>query len=703
MLGAACIFSDAPCALRHALCGANQAMCGIAGIIDFSGCEPDEGLLRRMLGLIRHRGPDAFGIYMDDVAGLASTRLSIIDLPGGDQPIHNEDQSMWIIYNGEVFNYVELRPDLEARGHRFYTNTDTEVLIHLYEEKGPAMLNYLNGQFALALWDKHHQTLFLARDRMGIRPLFFTYNANRLIFASEVKAIFADPTTQRTLDPMTLSDVFTCWSPVDNLTPFKGVYQLMPGHYALLDHEGMRTQRYWQLSFDQAEGGERSFGDWRDELKELLHDACRIRLRADVPVGAYLSGGLDSTYTSSLVKHFFDNKLCTFSVSFSDSRFDEAFFQMKAVQSLGTDHRMIQCKDTDIGEVFPDVVWFAETPVLRTAPAPLFQLSKLVRENNFKVVLTGEGSDEIFAGYDIFKEARIRRFWAEQPDSKTRPKLLQRLYPDIFGHADSRAIAFLENFFRKGLSEVDSPAYSHMIRWENTSLLKRFFSADVTSTLPRLNDPRTQRPEDPTTRGPNDFLTRFVSSLPADFMTWDQLSRAQYTESTIFLSNYLLSSQGDRMAMAHAVEGRFPFLDHRVVEFAARVPPYYRLRGLKDKFILREAAADVMPRELAFRQKQPYRAPISRCFFGDKPLPYVENLLSESSLKEKGYFHPGKVSSLVGKIKRQEGQLLSERENMGLIGILSTQLLDEMFIKNFPYHPVVEPEHVKVYDFRSGS
>jgi asparagine synthase (glutamine-hydrolysing) len=224
-----------------------------------------------------------------------------------------------------------------------------------------------------------------------------------------------------------------------------------------------------------------------------------------------------------------------------------------------------------------------------------------------------------------------------------------------------------------------------MIRWDNTSLLKGFFSDDLHSTIQPLND----------------FLNRFTSSLPSDFMTWDPLSRAQYTEATIFLSNYLLSSQGDRMAMAHAVEGRFPFLDYRVVEFASRVPPTYRLMGLKDKFILRQTAQDVIPLELANRPKHPYRAPISKCFFGDRRHEYVEDLLSERSLKEKGYFHSGKVAKLVDKIRRQDGQLLSERENMGLIGILSTQLLDEMFIKNFPYHPVVEPEEVKVYDFRT--
>ena len=637
-----------------------------------------------MLGLIRHRGPDAFGIYMDDTAALASTRLSIIDLPGGDQPIHNEDQTLWIVYNGEVFNYVELRPDLEARGHRFYTNTDTEVLVHLYEEEGPDMLRLLNGQFGLALWDAKKRELFLARDRMGIRPLFYKRDGSRILFASEIKAIFADPKIEKSLDLQTLSDIFTCWSPLNGQTAFQGVHQLMPAHYAVINSTGTKIHRYWQIPYGQEYDRGRSLSEWRDELNDLVRDACRIRLRADVPVGAYLSGGLDSTYTTSIVKRFFNNQLCTFSVSFTDNRFDEAAFQMRAVESLGTDHRMIRLSDRDIGDVFPDVIWHAETPLLRTAPAPLFQLSKLVRENNFKVVLTGEGSDEIFAGYDIFKEDRIRRFWAEEPESKLRPKLLRKLYPDIFSHADSRATIFLENFFKKGLSRVELPFYSHMIRWENTALIKGFFSDELKANTGEADG----------------FTGRFASQLPADYYNWDPLSRAQYTESVIFLSNYLLSSQGDRMAMAHAVEGRFPFLDYRVVEFASRVPPTLRLRGLRDKFILRDAATDLIPKELAYRQKQPYRAPISRCFFGGTPPEYVSELLSVESLRRKGYFHPGKVTKLVEKITRQEGQLLSERENMALIGVLSTQLADEAFISNFPYHAIVEPENVKIYDFR---
>ena len=418
-----------------------------------------------------------------------------------------------------------------------------------------------------------------------------------------------------------------------------------------------------------------------EELRELLYDATQIRLRADVPVGAYLSGGLDSTYITSLVKRNFNNRLRTFSVSFTDGRFDEAPFQAKVVQALETDHQSIRCTEQDIGKVFSDVIWHAEVPILRTAPAPMFLLSKLVRENNFKVVLTGEGSDEIFAGYDIFKEDRVRRFWARQPSSKTRPMLLQRLYPDIFTPGSSRAATFLESFFRRGLSLVDSSTYSHRVRWENTSQIKAFFSREFQSEI-----------------GEEDgFDDRFISTLPADFMRWDPLSRAQYTEISIFLSNYLLSSQGDRPAMANSVEGRFPFLDYRVVEFASRVPANYRLHGLKEKFILRKAASNLIPPEVAKRPKQPYRAPISRCFLGNHSNNYTEELLSEDSIREAGYFDSQKVKKLIEKCQKQEGFLLSERENMALVGIISTQLLHRLFIKDFPCLSLKGATNVRVF------
>jgi asparagine synthase (glutamine-hydrolysing) len=646
-------------------------MCGIAGIVDFeSDRSPDRDLLLSMIGMIQHRGPDATGLHIDGPAGLAHARLSIIDLSGGDQPIHNEDRTVWIVFNGEIFNYPELRVDLEAKGHCFYTQTDTEVLVHMYEECGTEIFSHLNGQFAFAIWDIRRQELLLARDRVGIRPLFYHLNGGRLLFGSEIKAIFAEPSVPRRMDLQTLRDVFTCWAPLDEATSFEGIRQLPAGCFAVFTRDGLKVKRYWQLRFDSESAGrgrEPSFEDWAGELCELLVDATRIRLRADVPVGAYLSGGLDSTLTSAIVKRNFNNLLRTFSVSFTDGRFDESPYQAAAVSALRTDHSQVRCSHKDIGADFPKVVWHSETPLLRTAPAPLYRLSRLVRENRFKVVLTGEGADEMFAGYNIFKEDKVRRFWARNPDSRLRPQLIGKLYPYIFSPGGGKSAKILESFFKRGLTETGSPVYSHQVRWTNTAQLHNFFT-------PAINNGD----------GLPNFIERYTSGLPEGFMSWHPLHRAQYTEIRIFLTNYLLCSQGDRMAMANAVEGRYPFLDYRVIEYAARTPPRFKLNGLTEKFILKQLAQNYVPKELIERPKQPYRAPISGCFFTDESPDYVAEMLSEASVKKAGYLDPAKVERLAAKCRTNAGQLLSERENMALAGILSTQLLHRQFIEAFP-------------------
>lgn len=641
-------------------------MCGVTGIINFRDPEDKKDVLLKMARLLHHRGPDATGTYINGPAGLGHTRLSIIDLSGGDQPIHNEDKTVWIVFNGEIFNYPELRKQLIAKGHQFYTQSDTEVIVHLYEEYHTDLFDHLNGQFAMAIWDENRQELLLGRDRVGIRPLFYHLDGKKLVFASEIKGIFADPSIPRKIDMGNLSDIFTCWSNFGTDTCFQQIHQIPPGHWALFSKQGFNVRSFWDLPFGTSAYENHTEEEWTEQLDHILLDAVRIRLRADVPVGAYLSGGIDSTYTSSVVKNNFNNKLCTFSVGFSDNRFDESSFQNVAVDHLKTDHKTIFSTYDDIGESFPKVVWHTETPVIRTAPAPLMMLSKLVRQSDYKVVLTGEGADEMFAGYNIFKEDKVRRFWAKDPESKMRPRLLEKLYPYIFSKGNARAIRFLEQFFKKGMNNLDSPVYSHMLRWENTSGLKQFVSKNHLGDMPGLDD----------------FVEKYTRTLPDDFMSRDSLSRAQYIENKIFMSNYLLSSQGDRMAMANSIEGRYPFLDHRVIEFAASLPPQLRMNGLTEKYILKKAAKGKIPAELINRDKQPYRAPISKAFLGDTRHEYVDELLSEKTINSYGIFDPQKTGRLIKKCKNQDGALLSERENMALVGILSTQLVYFHFIEN---------------------
>jgi asparagine synthase (glutamine-hydrolysing) len=642
-----------------------------------------EGELRQMLALLRHRGPDEFGILLDGEAGLGSARLSIIDLSGGSQPIQNEDESLWVVFNGEIFNYIELRAELEPRGHRFRTSSDTEVILHLYEEYGPACLEKLNGQFAIAIWDVRKRQLFLARDRVGVRPLFYTQTAsNLMLFASEIKSILSDRHVTAEIDPAVVDQVFKFWAPLAPNTVFRGIRELPPGHYLVADRQSVEVHQYWSNRFPASTGavGETCSKRQVDELVEtfrhLLIDACQIRLRADVPVGAYLSGGLDSSTIASVVRRHTSNRLVTFSIAFSDRQFDESQFQREMAAHLGTDHHVVEATHADIGRVFPEVVWHTEVPLMRTAPAPMFLLSKLVRENGFKVVLTGEGADEFLAGYDIFKEAKIRRFWACQPGSHWRSLLLKRLYPDIAGISQSNQ-AFLAAFFGEGLSEVDSPAYSHAVRWRNNRRTRRFFRDDVIGAGEG---------------GPFDQVT---AGLPKDFARWDPLARAQYLEISVFLSQYLLSSQGDRMGMAHSIEGRFPFLDVRVVEFCNALPPRLKLRCLREKWLLKQAAQPWLPEAIRRRPKRPYRAPIHRSFFNGSTPDYVRELLSAGSLQEGGLFKPGPVEQLVRKI--EAGAAVGETDDMALVGILSTQLVHHHFVKTFRRpEPLGAKDRVKV-------
>ena len=655
-------------------------MCGIAGMFERSGRQtPGERELRQMLSLLRHRGPDEFGILLDREVGLGSARLSIIDLAGGGQPIANEDESLWIVFNGEVFNYVELREELLERGHRFRTSSDTEVILHLYEERGPSCLKQLNGQFALAIWDRKHQKLFLARDRLGVRPLFYTELADRtMLFGSEIKSILGDPRVSAEIDRQMLAQVFTFWAAQTPNTIFCGIKELPPGHYLTADAHSVRLHRYWENQFPSGPlpSPQRPLDEVIEEFRTLLIDACRVRLRADVPVGAYLSGGLDSAVIASVIRQHTLNRLVTFSIAFTDQQFDESGFQQEMAQHLGTQHQVVRATHADIGRSFPDVVWHAETPLMRTAPAPMFLLSKLVQESGFKVVLTGEGADEFLAGYDIFKESRIRRFWARQPESRLRPLLLKRLYPNIAGLSQSH-LSFLSAFFGEGLREVETPWYSHAIRWRNNRRTLRFFSDGA---LPSPN---------------GEGHWPLTSALPGDFTNWDPLAQAQYLEITTFLSPYLLSSQGDRMSMAHSIEGRYPFLDVRLIEFCNALPSRLKLRTLQEKYLLRLAALPWLPETIRKRPKRPYRAPVHRSFFNEATPDYVRELLSPESIKRSGYFKPGAVEHLVRKITG--GGTLGETDDMALVGILSTQLLHELFIKSFRAPaPLSERDLVKV-------
>ena len=639
-------------------------MCGIAGVFNFNfkdfSCEQS---LRRMLSVIRHRGPDESGIYLGENIGLGSVRLSIVDLSTGQQPLSDESGNYWIVYNGEVFNYPELRADLEKKGVRFKTTCDTEIVVQMYAMYGAGCLKYFNGQFAFCIWDKIKQELFLARDRVGIRPLFYWSQNQSFAFCSEIKGIFTLDKVERILDPESLAQVFTFWTTLTPHTPFKGIYELPPGHHMLVKNGNIHIERYWSMEFPSTFNSVSSnVAQKAEELEELLKDSVRIRLRADVPVGAYLSGGLDSSVTTALIHEIDPGVLNTFSIGFKEKAFDETAFQQECAKYFDTRHTAFECTSDEIAEQFEKTIWHTEFPLLRTSPTPMFLLSKKVRDSNIKVVITGEGADEILAGYNIFKEAKIRRFWAKEPNSTSRPKLLSKLYPYLPMMKDSNSLA-LKMFFGYKLGETDDPLYSHLLRWHNTSRIKTYFSQDFTSTIKEY-----------------DPLGGVYSSLPENFMNWSDLAKSQFLESTIFMSGYLLSSQGDRMGMGNSVEGRFPFLDYRLIEFSAKLPDRYKLNCLNEKYLLKKMSVGKIPESITKRSKQAYRAPIASSFFSAHAPGSINEILSETSIKEFGIFDSVKVQSLIRKIKNKTN--MSEMDQMAIAGILSTQLLYKLFIMN---------------------
>lgn len=623
-----------------------------------------------MLGALRHRGPDAFGTYRDAIAGLAHARLSIIDLSTGQQPLANEDGSLWIVFNGEIFNYLELREELLAKGHRFRTVSDTEVIVHAWEEWGDDAVSRFNGQWAFALWDRRAKRLVVSRDRLGVRPVYVARTAGRLLFASEVKGLLADPAVPRALDPLGLDQVFTFWTTVAPRTPFEGIEEIPPGHTLTVDLAGDRPREtlrcHWAPSYP-ARGTARaiSVDAAADGLRERLERAVTLRLlRADVPVGCYLSGGIDSSVIAALARRAKGGVFRTFSLRFADEEFDETPYQRLMAERLEAEHAEVVCTRSDIARVFPDVIEHTERPILRSAPAPMFLLSRLVRDAGFKVVLTGEGSDEMLAGYDIFREAKVRAFWAREPGSSLRPKLLERLYPYL-ARSPAAARAMSRKFFAQGLDRAGEPGFSHGPRWSAAAALKRLLAPEF-------------RAAGAADRAQNDL----IDDLPSAFPDWDPLAQAQYLEVRTLLSGYLLSSQGDRMLMAHSVEGRFPFLDPEVVEFANALPPSCKLHVLDEKHVLKRAARDLIPREIVERPKQPYRAPEAPSFVGADAPDYVDALLGSEALEGAGVFEAAPVTALLAKCRQHGGGgRLSNADNMAFLGVLSTQLLWHAFIR----------------------
>lgn len=619
-------------------------MCGIAG---HSWWSEDEGVITAMMAAIAHRGPDASGRVYDHEAHLGHVRLSIIDLGGGHQPMSCDQDRYWITYNGELFNYIELRQELKALGRNFPTESDTEVVLQAYAQWGSSCLPRFNGQFAFGIWDRLEKNWFLARDPFGERPLFITRRGKAFAFASEIKAFLALPGFQPELSGPDLAQVAHTWTTLPHRSCFKGVEQLPPGTSMVVSSNHREAPLpYYSLP---------PLGNDNTDPKTIAEgmlESVRLRLRSDVEVGTYLSGGLDSTIVTALARELSPEVVHTFSVAFSDPDYDEAEEQHMAQNAFGTQHHELKIDNANIAELFPRVTWHGETAQFRTAAAPLYGLAQRVRQGGLKLVLTGEGADEFFLGYNIYKEVLFRSLLPELGDDEA-ASILASLYPYLPHFNEANARRQLAMYRRR--TNLDSPFASHDMRWANGLWVKSFLLDD-------------QNP-DP---------MEHYGNLPG-FTEADPLLRAQEIERFSLLQGYLLSTQGDRMSMAHGVETRTPFLDPTIVSMAQNCALKRKLpdRG-GEKQILRDAFAGRLPESLLQRPKQPYRAMEAQAFIQSNEA-WVEELTSEKALSDNGLFDAHRVAQLLDGLKKRP-ERISPRENQAVVFILSTQLLLHQFI-----------------------
>ena len=630
-------------------------MCGIAGFIS-ENCHEDT--LICMGNAISHRGPDESGYYFSAPAGFVSKRLSIVDVKDGKQPAFNEDQTVVVVFNGEIFNYKQLRKELEAKGHHFSNNSDTAVLPHMYEQYGIGMFERLLGQFAVAVYDINSRKLILARDRMGIIPLSYYFKNGEFFFGSEFKAILATQRVGRVLSYEAIFDVFTFWSAQQDRTILRDVFSVLPGGYLVFQNNRIVTNTYFKLQYREI-NDRVDFGKTLEETEALLVQAVQRRLIGDVKISTYLSGGLDSSLITSILASRFDSSVEAFSIGFEDNRFDESQYQKIVCSHLGLRHNSLMFKNSEIPELIKKIIWHTETPLLRAGPIPLFKLSELVNDYNVKVVLSGEGADELFGGYDIFREVKIKNYLKKYPDSTFRKQLFRTINQFSDTRMQSAPAGSLNYFYTHNSNE--GPLNSHYSRWGQFSFFQRFFSDGLKSEIQKMQYPNY-------TRSLNLDSSQAISK-------WTDIQKSQYLEIETFLSRYLLASQGDRMSMANSVEVRYPFLDDELVEYSMSIKDTYKIKALKEKYILKKIAEKYLPRELLNRQKFPYRSPLDAGkIMSDS---YMQHVLSEENIARFGVFSAEKIHGFINSILTRD--LLTERETMLLMGIVTTQVFCDIF------------------------
>ncbi len=604
-------------------------MCGIAGFVTTTRDASSEAVLRRMTERIRHRGPDDCDTYIDDFAFLGHRRLSIIDVAGGHQPMFNERGNLSIVFNGEIFNHAEIRPDLERAGHLYKNRSDTETIIHAYEEYGPDCVTRFRGMFAFAMWDSEARTLFCARDRLGIKPFYYYWDGRLFAFASEIKALLAHPAIAADFDDSLLGEYLGFGYTSGEGTLFRGIRKLMPGHHLRLDLRESRPQlkieRYWEVpepGENRQNAAFRSDSEWIAETRRRLEETVRMRLMSDVPLGMFLSGGVDSSAIAALIKRMADGPVKTFSVGYKEARFSELGYAAEVARAIGTEHHEVVIGMEDFFEALPDLVWHEDEPIAWPSSVSLYFVSKLAAER-VKVVLTGEGSDELFGGYERYRwnmlNQRYARLYGAVPgplrqwirNTVATTKLLhggarRKLAHTFIGRENSVEALFLDNFYC-GLSQSEQ------------SRLLNAQSSGVYANYMRYWQSRSKAP---------------------------LLPRMLYADQKTYLVELLMKQ--DQMSMAASIESRVPFLDHHFVEFAMSVPDNLKIRGSEQKYVLKKAVEDLLPREIVYRKKMGFPTPLRQWLMDSRTAPLLASLTAPDGLLA-GYVNRGELDSLLAR------------------------------------------------------
>jgi asparagine synthase (glutamine-hydrolysing) len=621
-------------------------VCGIAGIVATDSLVEDDipaGL--RMRDVLTHRGPDGAGLHSDGRALLVHRRLSIVDLSGGHQPLSNEDESVWVTYNGEIYNHADLRATLQSSGHRYHTRSDTETIVHAYEQWGDQCVQRFRGMFAFALWDAPRRRLLLVRDRLGVKPLYWAHAGNRLLFGSEIKAILASGLVAAEPNESVLPEMLATRSTAGSETLFRGIFKLLPGHRLIFQEGGVQIEQYWDLPLD---GPDPSFEQASDRalverFRDLLQESVRLRLMADVPLGMFLSGGIDSSAVAALMSRYTDRPIETFSVAFADRAFSELEYAREVARATGAHSHEVVIDDRDFFAALPRLIWHEDEPIAHTSSVPLHFVSALAREH-VKVVLTGEGSDELLGGYGKYPRAlfnwRAGGAYERLVPSAIRSMIANAVVPNIPGTPGRYA--------RR--SFLAMPRRAEAMFLDNFAGVPIHLQNELLAGNPATRDPY----------GPS--LEYFARVNGANGV----LGRLLYTDVKTYLVELLMKQ--DQMSMSASIESRVPFLDHQLVEFAARLPERLKLRRLTTKKILRDAMRGVLPDRILTRPKMGFPVPFAQWMRGEW-LAVTKDVLLDRRTRERGLVNTPAVASLLrahGEGRRNGGDAIWALLNLEL-------------------------------------